>query len=106
MEFLSSNRELTKILFDHASGVDEEFNRKLQEFDDKLHGMVASALKLGIEMGIVRECNVHVVSSCIIGTVKEVIYTAVVRSDAKNNLDLNSIVDETLKYGSQGIVNF
>jgi AcrR family transcriptional regulator len=73
METLQQNRELARILLREAVGIDADFDRKLYDFWGRLRRLIESALRNGQTMGLVRECDVEVMSHCILGLVKEVV---------------------------------
>lgn len=101
---LASQRDLTKILFDYAIGADPECSQRVQAFYDEVQALIRRAVELGMEMGLVRRCDPKLIAPCILGTIKEVTYATIVTGRAGRDLD--EVVDETLKYGIQGIFDF
>lgn len=70
---LAAEQPMARILVREAVGLDVEFDHKLDEFYGRVTGLIASAVREGVTMGLVRPCDPDVVSWCILGAVKEVI---------------------------------
>lgn len=96
-----SNRALTRIIFREAVGLDEAVDAKLRAFHDGLHGWLVTALQLGRQLGMVRECEVDVVATCVIGMVREAIHRYVVRSDAP--FDAEVVAAGLVRFAIEGL---
>jgi AcrR family transcriptional regulator len=96
-------RELTQILLSRAVGLDSEFDSKLCDFYGALLARIESALQHGVELGLVRKCNAKVIARCILGCMKEVIN--LISSEDEAVLQLDAILDEVLRFGSQGVLS-
>ena len=70
---LEEERAIARIIIREAVGLDEEFDRKLMDFYGRVTALLERALRLGQEMGLVRDCDPVLASSCVLGSVKEVI---------------------------------
>ena len=92
----------TQILLNRAVGLDREFDKKLCEFYDTLLARIESALQHGMKLGLVRPCNPKVTARCILGCVKEII--TLISSEDEAVLQLDSILDEILNFGLQGVI--
>lgn len=100
---LVENPELSRILLRHATGLDEESDQKITEFYDSLAYRIEDALRLGIKMGLIRECNSRISSYCILGSIREVIeHITSIRGDVS---EISAIVEEVLNFGLQGLKN-
>jgi len=97
------NPELTRILLRHATGLDADLDKKITEFYKNWAHKIEDAIKLGIKMGIVRECNSALVSYCILGCIKEVIEH--ITLNRKDKPDISVIADELINFGLQGLKN-
>ena len=95
------NPELTRILLRHATGLDADLDKKITEFYKNWAHKIEDAIKLGIKMGIVRECNSALVSYCILGCIKEVIEHITLNRNEKP--DIRVIADELINFGLQGL---
>jgi TetR/AcrR family fatty acid metabolism transcriptional regulator len=74
VDLMLSNRAMLRVLLAEAVGLDPGFDKKLSEFYGRLLEMTERSLKLGIDMQVVRKVNTRVVSLCILGSIKEVLY--------------------------------
>ncbi len=97
------NPELTRILLRHATGLDADLDRKITEFYKNWAYKIEDAIKLGIKMGIVRECSSALVSYCILGCIKEVIEH--ITLNRKEKPDIGVIADELINFGLYGLKN-
>ncbi len=100
---LIENRELTQMLYNHAMGLDEEFDRKIRDFYQGITHKTAGAFKLGQEMGLMRkDLSPLLAAYHTVGSIKEVIYH-VARSDL--SLAPEKIVDELILYSTEGLLS-
>lgn len=103
MSLFFSNPEISNLLLKHAFGVDPELDEKLNGFYRRLAERLEGSIRLGITMGLIRECNTEIASFCIMGIIKEVL--ARYSSDASFQGDnIDCIVDEILLFGSKGLI--
>lgn len=101
-QILIEERELTLILYNHAMGLDEEFDRKIREFYGALTGRTEGAFKLGQRMGLVRkDIDPAVAAHNLVGSVKEVMYHV-----AMGNIQISAekLADELISYYNRGLV--
>ena len=97
------NPELTRILLRHATGLDSESDQKITEFYNDWAHKIEEAIRLGIKMGLVRQCNSKLTSYCILGIIREVIeYVTLNRRDRQ---DINTVVEELISFGLFGLKN-
>jgi len=100
---LIEESELTRILYNHAPGLDEDFDKKLREFYESLTHRTADALRLGQEMGLLRK-NLDPVLAAhhLVGSVREVMYhfSATPGAGAK----LSPMIDELMSYSTLGLL--
>ncbi|MBI5038737.1 MAG: TetR/AcrR family transcriptional regulator [Nitrospirae bacterium] len=89
---LIENPDLGRILLRHATGL-----------DDRVAYTIEDALKLGIKMGLIRECNPKISSYCILGGIKEVIEHFSLTK--KGTAEIDAIVEEVLNFGIHGLKN-
>jgi AcrR family transcriptional regulator len=93
---------LIRILFHSAVGLDKEFEQELHRFYEKLADRIERALKLGIEMDLVRPCPTRLVAYGILGALKEVM--AQLASKRISSRDVKVVVDALLEFGLRGVV--
>ena len=100
---LIENPDLSRILLRHATGLDEESDQRITEFYGKVAYTIEDALRLGIKMGLIRECNPKISSYCILGGIKEVIEHFSLTRKGASEIDI--IVEEVLNFGIHGLKN-
>lgn len=96
-----SQREMTKILLSEAVGLDAGFDRKLFDFYNRVNQLLRQSLERGTAMGILRPIDERVVSSSILGSIKEVMYHYVMGDELP---DRETIVREIMNYNLYGIL--
>lgn len=97
------NPELSRILLRHAAGLDKESDQKITEFYNNIADKIEDALKLGIKMGLIRDCNPGITSFLILGSIKELIEHVTLTMKSKS--DINPVIDEILNFGLHGLKN-
>ena len=100
MDSMLQNRAMLRILLAEAVGLDPGFDKKLTEFYSRLLELTESSLVLGAEMKVTREVNTKVVSLCILGSIKEVLYHMAM---GRKLPDLQTLVREILDYNIRGL---
>ncbi len=99
---LAEERELTMILYNHAMGLDEDFDKKIQEFYQAITARTEAAFRLGQEMGLLRnDLDPRLAAYHLVGSVKEVMYHS-----ARGGLDMpvEGLVKELMSYSTEGIL--
>lgn len=66
----------SRILFQDAASIDAEGAEALSAFYAEATERIQRALRTGQEMGIVRECDVALTASCLLGMLKEPVFEA------------------------------
>jgi len=102
LTFALEEPELVRILFHHAIGLDREMDQALHRFYEKVVDRIEWALKLGIEMGLVRPCPARLVAYGILGGMKEVM--GQLASGRISALDVKAVVDGLLEFGLRGVL--
>jgi AcrR family transcriptional regulator len=99
---LLENRELTMILYNHQMGLDQEYDTKIKEFWARITNNTAGALKLGQDMGLLRQdINPRLAALHMVGSVKEVIHHIAAYGEPR--IALEEMVDQMLEYHLHGI---
>jgi len=91
---VAANRAIARILLRAAVGLDPDFDRKVDDFHRQATNRISEGIALGLEMGIVRPCDPHVVGVAILGVIKEVVYQYLVASDGEP--DWEQVTSEVL----------
>jgi AcrR family transcriptional regulator len=99
LALLLSERELTDILLNRATGFDRELDARIADFYAKVVAQIQRSLDLGIAMDLVRQCDTRVVANCILGGIKEVVAQA---SRARRR-DIAMLAEEILDFGLRGV---
>jgi len=99
LEFVLEERELTDIVLNHAVGFDRELDARILEFYDQIVAKIERSLVLGVQMGLVRECDAQTVARCIMGAVKEMVG----QLSRRRRHDTGAIVEEVLNFGLRGV---
>lgn len=98
---LVEERRFTKILLLDAVGLEAALDHKLSGFWKDLTARIASPLKEGQEMGIVRDGDVNLIAIMIVGAIKELTLQRVLPESAP---DLSAIEQSILDYNLFGIL--
>ncbi|MCL4477661.1 MAG: TetR/AcrR family transcriptional regulator [Deltaproteobacteria bacterium] len=88
-QFATDDPELARILFRHAPGLDGITDQKIDSFYNKITALIESALTLGIQMNLVKQCNLKLIAAFITGGIKEIM-DKITRTD--NNLPRVDII--------------
>ncbi len=102
LETLSDNRPLTRIIFREAVGLDQEVEQRLRRFDEQIRTYLMHTLSLGEQFSAVREnLDTRIVAACLMGAVREVIQTFVVRSDEP--FDAQVLARQVVEFSLSGV---
>jgi AcrR family transcriptional regulator len=74
VDVVFDNRERAVVAFRETLGLDAGVDQKLNALYGFLHEMVEGALVKGVRIGLIRAVNERVVSTAVIGAIKEVFY--------------------------------
>lgn len=100
---LVDERDLSRILYNHAMGLDEDFDKKIREFYETITRRTEAAFRLGQEMGLVRaDINPRLTALQVVGSMKEVMYRLACEEDL--GMSVEQVVDELISYSTQGIL--
>lgn len=103
LELFSEQRDLLSILLKSAVGLDREFDAKLSDFYEKVTDAIESSLRLGQQMGLVRNGDTHIAALIGLGAFKEVLQN-LLRREADDNVDLAALAAEVLDVLSGGML--
>jgi TetR/AcrR family transcriptional regulator, fatty acid metabolism regulator protein len=94
--------EIVRILFHHATGLDGEFDRMLDDFYGRIADRIEWALKTGIEIGLVRQCNTRLVAFAVMGSMLEIIRQLASKGIPPRNL--RAVLDNLIEFGLRGVL--
>lgn len=107
---LIENADVTRILLRSGGGNDEEFDLKVSEFYDHALEMITDSLETGREMGMVRDIDLAISASCVLGSIKEAVDHLVLRrpetprKKARPALDRRTVAKKLLDYNLFGLL--
>jgi AcrR family transcriptional regulator len=91
----------SRILFQDAAGVDAEGTEALSAFYREATSRIESALRTGQQMGIVRDCDVALTASCLLGMLKEPVFESLL---LRRPFDPEHLVDTILGIVGAGLM--
>ncbi len=97
VEFALEERELARIVLQRNS--DPELFRVIDEFFEEIANLIEHSLRLGIDMGIIRECDTSLIARGILGALKEIILSLL----DKEGVDTYSVAEEIIELGMRGV---
>ena len=77
------DRALARLILREAVGIDEETDKKLDDFYQHLHAWLQRSLENGQELGFVRPIDTVNVAWCILGSVKQLLWNVIDEPDAE-----------------------
>ncbi len=90
-----------RILFADAANIDAEGTETLGEFYGTASARIERALRTGQLMGVVRDCDVALTASCLLGMLKEPIFQGLLRREA---IDVDALVDTIFAIVGSGLM--
>jgi AcrR family transcriptional regulator len=100
---LIENADLARILLRTGAGQDMEFDQKLGEFHEHALKLISSSLRDGVKMGLVREIDLDIYASCVLGSIKETLDHLLIRQGMPVE-DRRAIAKKLLDYNLFGIL--
>ncbi|MCC6214931.1 MAG: TetR/AcrR family transcriptional regulator [Polyangiaceae bacterium] len=82
-----ADRAMTKLLLTDAIGVDSAFDRRITSFYDEVVQLLTESLREGQSLGIVHEGEPRVLAYLMIGSLKEILYQAVLLGLGEESAD-------------------
>jgi AcrR family transcriptional regulator len=100
---LIENADLARILLRTSAGQDVEFDQKLGEFHEHALKLITGSLSDGVKMGLVRDVDLSIYASCVLGSMKETVDHLLIRR-ATPVEDRRAIAKKLLDYNLFGIL--
>lgn len=97
------NAALAPIIFREAVGLDEVVEAKLEEFYNQLHGYIFESLVNGQEMGLLRELDTEIAATCVLGSIRQVLYRELVQKSGQE-FDVDRCARAILQYNCIGLM--
>lgn len=99
---ITRNRLLTKIMLIDSRGLDGGFDAKISQFHEQLAQIIRHNLDSNIKAGLFRNCDTAVAARCMIGSVKEMIASWVLRE----NMEIESVIQGLIDYLLNGLTPY
>lgn len=103
LDLAARNRALASIILREAVGLDDETERKLGTFYDTLHTYIRESLENGQAMGLLRELDTDIVATCVLGSIRQVLYRELVHK-TEDDIDLDRLAAAILRYNTIGLM--
>ena len=100
--FSMEEPQLVRILFRSAVGMDREFEGEMERFYERVVDRIEGALKLGMDMGLVRPGSTRLIAYTVLGGIKEIMVQ--VASRRISPLNAKAVVDDLLEFGRRGVL--
>lgn len=101
LEYVIGDRALATILLSSGHMPEAEASARLDQFFDEVRDLLRRALTTGMELGLVRACNVELASAALLGMIRGVI-DQLVRTDGA--LKVDDVVAELLMVALRGVL--
>lgn len=101
-ELVLREPELFQLLLHQARALDAQSAAIVASFYERVLTMIERSLEHGMRIGLIRPCNPAIISSCILGTVKEVAGWLIAQRGQPP--DREALVDEILNFGLRGLL--
>ena len=85
IDVIFARPEIGRIIFNEAVGLDKIIDKRLQAFYKRIINMIASSIRRGIALGIVRDVDPSVAASIIMGAFREVIVQSAIFGNLKTD---------------------
>jgi AcrR family transcriptional regulator len=95
------DRDVVRLLFAEAAGIDEEGNVLLRHFYDQVLLRIEGALETGMAIGWVRDGDARLGARCLLGMVKEPLFQAGLRGES---VQVDALIDEMVRWMSGGLL--
>ena len=101
MKVFLQNRELARLAYREAMGLDPEIEAMMRGFYHQIARVAAKNIEIGIKVGIVRRCNPLVVAYAQIGMVERVLLALIERPQEFPSPE--EVVREVLRMAFEGV---
>ena len=95
------DRDVVRLLFAEAVGIDDESDTLLREFYARALGRIQAALELGAALGWVRPGDQALAARCLLGLVKEPLFQAAL---SREPVDAEALADAVFALLSAGLL--
>lgn len=97
-----NNPALTRIVLRQAIGLDDEVDKKLKEFDERLHVWLVASVEAAKALGWSRAVDASAAAWCVLGSLKEVVWQALETHRSKPAID--RLAEAFVDYNLRGLL--
>ncbi len=101
LEFHKDNRSLTHIVYREALGRDEDFSARVDELSLLAREKLVSEFRMMCERGMMRQCDVEVVTSLVMGSTVYVVMEHLLR---ESDRDMSEMADMIVEYHIRALI--
>lgn len=102
LEYHRAHPETTSVVYRDALGNDEHFATRVKELEKVARRQQRDVFRLMQQAGLMRDCDLEVVTTIILGSVIDVIMEHVV---GHKRVDLEALTDEIIEYHVRALMN-
>lgn len=100
LSFALEEPELTRLVLEHGLAPDDEVAGRVTRFWDHVAEMIESSLTQGMELGMVRDCDVKLVARASLGAIRGVVELLAFGEAA----DLDEATSEVIAFAMRGVI--
>ena len=101
IRFATQEPTMVRLVLEHGLAPNDEVAARVALFWEHVREMIESSLTQGIELGIVRPCDVRVNSSASVGAIRGVVELLVA---SEEDLDLTVVAAEVINFAMRGLI--
>jgi AcrR family transcriptional regulator len=102
LEYHRDNADITSVIYRDALGNDEHFATRVNELAGVARKQQKEVFRIMQKAGLIRECNLDIVTTIILGSMIDVIMEHVV---GRKNPDLEALSDEIIEYHVRALMS-
>jgi AcrR family transcriptional regulator len=102
LEYHRAHPDTTSVVYRDALGNDEHFATRVKELEKVARRQQREVFRLMQQVGLMRDCDLEVVTTMILGSVIDVIMEHVV---GHKRVDLEALADEIIEYHVRALMN-
>jgi len=100
LQYVTSEPALTQLVLEHGLGPDDEVAERVLRFYRHASELIESSLRHGIELGVVRDCDVGVTAAASLGAIRGVVAHLLL---GDSEADLEQVTDEVIAFALGGL---
>lgn len=100
LSFATEEPLLTRLVLEHGLSPDDVVAGRVTRFWDHVAEMIEASLTQGMELGMVRECDVAIVARASLGAIRGVVELLAFGEDA----DLDRATSEVIAFAMRGVI--